>query len=174
MSKLHFILALTTTANRTVNDALLEAELYDSLDQRDQQIPPIQQRQSIPLSAPNLNSSNHPQQHHHHHQQQQQQQPQHRQQQQQQHHQQPQPQHQLPNRRSNMNSTDIFMPSSYDTGPTSFLSNFGAEDQLFQQPLLNAIGQNYVPNPRAPVPPPPRQQHPPPPQQQFERELCSS
>ena len=47
-----------------------------------------------------------------------------------------------------MNSTDIFLPSSYDTGPGSFLSHFGPEDQLFQQPLFNTIGQNYVPNTR--------------------------
>jgi len=65
-----------------------------------------------------------------------------------------------------MNSTDIFMPSSYDTGPTSFLSHFGPEDQLFQQPLLNAIGQNYVPNPRPPPPPQQQQQQ----QQQQQNE----
>ncbi|CAF4371318.1 unnamed protein product [Rotaria sp. Silwood2] len=129
--------ASTTTANRTVNDALLEAELYDSLDPRNQQNPPIHQRQPIPFSAPNLNSSNQPQ-------------PQQQQQQQQ--------QRQLPPRSSNMNSTDIFLPSSYDNGPGSFLSHFGPDDQLFQQPLFNAIGQNYVPNPRPPPPPQPQQQ----------------
>ncbi|CAF4405875.1 unnamed protein product, partial [Rotaria sordida] len=48
----------TTTANRTVNDALLEAELYDSLDPRDQQNLSIHQHQPIPFSAPNINSSN--------------------------------------------------------------------------------------------------------------------
>lgn len=43
------------------------------------------------------------------------------------------------------------MPSSYDsTGPGSFLNNFTSDDQLFQQPLFNAIGQNYVPNARPP------------------------
>jgi hypothetical protein len=47
-----------------------------------------------------------------------------------------------------MDSSDIFMPSSYTTGPGTFLSHFGPEDQLFQRPLLNTLGQNYVPNPR--------------------------
>jgi hypothetical protein len=47
-----------------------------------------------------------------------------------------------------MDGTDIFMPSSYSTDPQPFLSHFGPEDQLFQRPLLNTLGQNYVPNPR--------------------------
>ncbi|CAF3439196.1 unnamed protein product [Rotaria sp. Silwood1] len=143
LNKLHF-LASTTTANRTVNDALLEAELYDSLDPQNQPNPSIHQRQPIPFSAPNLNSSNQIQT---------QPQPQPHQQQQQQ-------QKQLPPRSSNMNSTDIFMTSSYDNGPGSFLNNFGPDDQLFQQPLFNAIGQNYVPNARPPPPPQPQQQPP--------------
>jgi hypothetical protein len=155
-NKLHF-LALTTTANRTLNDALFEAELYDSLEPRDQQIHPVQQHQSTPFSAPNINSLNRSQQ-----QQQQQQQPKPQSQQQQQN---------LPNRQSNMNSTDVFMPSSYNTEPVSFLNNFGPDDQLFQQPLLNAIGQNYVPNAR---PPPSSSQQQPkqhqPQQQNEERE----
>ncbi|CAF0731987.1 unnamed protein product [Rotaria sordida] len=135
--------ASTTTANRTVNDALLEAELYDSLDPRDQQNLSIHQHQPIPFSAPNINSSN-------------QTQPQQQQQQQ---------QKQLPSRSSNMNSTDIFMPSSYGNGPETFLSHFGPDEQLFQQPLFNAIGQNYVQNPRAPPPPQPQQQQ----QQPYEQ-----
>jgi hypothetical protein len=49
-----------------------------------------------------------------------------------------------------MDGTDIFVPSSYTTGPGSFLSHFGPEDQLFQRPLLNTLGQNYVSNPRPP------------------------
>jgi hypothetical protein len=49
-----------------------------------------------------------------------------------------------------MDSTDIFAPSSYTSGPAPFLSHFGPEDQLFQRPLLNTLGQNYVPNPRPP------------------------
>jgi hypothetical protein len=49
-----------------------------------------------------------------------------------------------------MDSSDIFVPSSYTTGPGSFLSHFGPEDQLFQRPLLNTLGQNYVSNPRPP------------------------
>jgi hypothetical protein len=81
-----------------VTDALLEAELYDSLDPQDQQ------RQPTTYSAPSINSSKRPAQ-----QQQQQQQP-------------PRP--------SNMNSTDIFMPSSYGTGPSSFLSNLIASDKI--------------------------------------------
>jgi len=130
---------LTSNANRTVNDALLEAELYDSLDVRNPQSQPQpqQQRQTIPLSAPNINSnsSNYSQ-----------------------------PVHSLPPRTSNMNSTDIFMPSSYDGGPGSFLSHFGPDDQLFQQPLLNNIDQNYVSNPRTG----PSTQQKPPPRSQYE------
>jgi hypothetical protein len=49
-----------------------------------------------------------------------------------------------------MDGTDIFIPSSYTTGSGSFLSHFGPEDQLFQRPLLNTLGQNYVPNLRPP------------------------
>ena len=56
-----------------------------------------------------------------------------------------------------MNGTDIFMPSSYTNEPETFLSHFGPEDQLFQRPLLNTLGQNYVPNPR--MPPPPQQRY---------------
>lgn len=132
---------MTTTGNRTLNNALFDTDLYDSLEQRNQQISPVQQRQAVPLSAPNINSSNQPLQ-------------------------QPLPQKQLPPRQSNMNSTDIFMPSSYDTGPSTFLNNFGADEQLFQQPLFNALGQNYVPNPRTLQPPQPQQQ---PNQQQYEK-----
>ncbi len=56
------------------------------------------------------------------------------------------------------------MPSSYGaSAPGSFLSHFGPDDQLFQRPMLNNLGQNYVPNPR---PPPPLPLPPPPPQQQ--------
>ncbi|CAM2698713.1 unnamed protein product [Rotaria socialis] len=149
--------ALTTTNNRAVNDALYDAQLYDSLDPRNQQDLHVRQRQSIILSAPSINSSNQahlrsqPQIH--------QPQPSQYQQQQQQQQQQRQYQKQLPPRTSDMNSTDIFLPSSYNNnGPGSFLSNFGPDDQLFQQPLFNAIGQNYVPNARPPPPPQSQQQ----------------
>lgn len=57
-------------------------------------------------------------------------------------------------RPNNMDGMDIFGPTSYSGAPASFLSHFGPEDQLFQRPLLNNLGQNYVPNPR-PLPPPP-------------------
>lgn len=120
-----------------MTDALFDAELYDSLDVPDTQVPPIQQRPTIPLSAPNLNSSTFSQN-------------------QKQTQKQPTPPT-LPPRSSNMNSTDVFFPSSYEGGPGSFLSNFGTDDQLFQQPLLNSIGQNYVPNPRTQQPPLPQQ-----------------
>ncbi len=139
LNELHF-LALPAAANRTLNDALLEAELYDSLEPRDQQIHPVQQHQSNRSSAPSIKSLNHSQQ------------------------QQPPPppqqkqQQKLPIRQSNMNSTDVFMPSSYNTEPAAFLNNFGPDDQLFQQPMLNAIGQNYVPKTRPPPPPPQQQQ----------------
>ena len=59
-----------------------------------------------------------------------------------------------------MNGTDIFVPSSYTATPGSFLDHFGYDDQLFQRPLLNTLGQNYVPNPR-----------PPPSQQQQQRDI---
>lgn len=137
---------MTSTGSRALNNALFETDLYDSLEQQNQQISPVQQRQAVPLSAPNINTANQARQP-------------------------PQPpppppaQQQLPPHQSNMNSTDVFMPSSYGTGPSSFLNNFGPDDQLFQQPLFNAMGQNYVPNTRVPPPPPPQQQQ----QQQYER-----
>lgn len=124
-----------------MNNALFDTDLYDSLEQRNQQISPVQQRQAAPLSAPNINSSNQPLK-------------------------QPPPHKQLPPRQSNMNSTDIFMPSAYDTGPPTFLSNFGNDDQLFQQPLFNDMGQNYVPNSRPAQLPLPQQQTT---QQQYEK-----
>jgi hypothetical protein len=52
-----------------------------------------------------------------------------------------------------MNGTDVFVPLSYTTGPGSFLSHFGPEDQLFRRPSLNTYGQSYAPNPRPPPPP---------------------
>ena len=122
---MHF-LALTNLANRTVNDALFEAELNDSLPRKDQQ-----QRSALPVSSThNYNSLNQ-------------------------------------TRPNNMDGTDIFMPSSYSTAPGSFLSHFGAEDQLFQRPLLNNLGHNYVPNPRTVQPPP--LPPPPPPQQHYQQ-----
>ena len=61
------------------------------------------------------------------------------------------------------------MPSSYGaSAPGSFLSHFGPDDQLFQRPMLNNLGQNYVPNPRPPPPPLPL---PPPPPQQQQRDV---
>ena len=45
-----------------------------------------------------------------------------------------------------MDNTDTYIPPSYSSGPGPFLSHFGPEDQLFQRPLLNTLGQNYVPN----------------------------
>jgi hypothetical protein len=111
-----------------VNDALLDVDLYDSLDPRDTQIHSWKQRQQVPLSAPNLSTSNPSQQF-----------------------------QQLPPRSSNMNTTGIFMPSTYDQGPGSFLSHFGPDDQLFRRPLLNEIGQNYLTNLRPPLPPAPPQ-----------------
>ncbi|CAF1247358.1 unnamed protein product [Adineta ricciae] len=110
---------LSNTANRTVNEALLEAELYDSLDPKDHQ--PSYDRQHIIFSAPNSTSSHQIQQ------------------------QQPQ---RLPPRPLNMNNVDVFMPTSYDNGTGVFSNQYGANDQMFQQPLLNALGQNYVPNAR--------------------------
>ncbi|CAF2559743.1 unnamed protein product [Rotaria sp. Silwood2] len=174
---------LTNIANRTVTDALFEAELYDSLDLKDQQ----QQYQTNPYSASNINLPNYSQTQQQQQQQQQQYQinpysasninlPNYSQTQQQQ-------QYQtnpysasninLPNysqsqqqssHLSKMDNNDIFMPSSYTTDPGAFLSYFGQEDQLFHRPLLNSLGQNYVPNHRPSLPLPP----PPPPPQQYD------
>ena len=110
----HF-LALTNLANRTVNDALFEAELNETLPRT------TQQRSALPVSTPNFNSVTY-------------------------------------TRPSNMDSTDIFAPTSFPSAPGTFLSHFGPEDQLFQRPLLNNLGQNYVPNPRPLPPPAPQQQ----------------
>ncbi|CAF0871337.1 unnamed protein product [Adineta steineri] len=137
---------LTTKANRTVNDALLEAELFDSLNIRDPPIPPPQDRQHITFSAPSIISSNHPQ-----HQQQQ----------------------RLPTRPLDMNNIDMFMPSTYETGTGVFANQYGTNDQVFQQPLLNALGQNYVPNARPSASQhhqqQQQQQQQPPPQQQQQQ-----
>ncbi len=101
-------LVLTNVANRTVNDALLDPQLYDSLDPKNQQ-----RHQINPLQTVNSNSLNY-------------------------------------SRPLNMDGTDVFVPSSYRTEPGPFLSHFGPEDQLFQRPLLNTLGQNYVPNLKLP------------------------
>ncbi|UJR37923.1 hypothetical protein I4U23_030609 [Adineta vaga] len=130
---------LTSTANRTVNEALFEAELYDSLDPRDHQT--VHDRQHVIFSAPSINSSTH-----------------HTQQQQQQ-------QQRLPTRPLNMNNIDVFMPSTYDSGTGVFSNQYGSNGQIFQQPLLNALGQNYVPNARQP----PASQQPQQPQHQIEQ-----
>ena len=53
------------------------------------------------------------------------------------------------------------MPSSYNTDPDSFSKRFATDDQLFQQPLFNAMGQNYVPNARQPPHPSQQKQHDP-------------
>ncbi|CAF4001090.1 unnamed protein product [Rotaria sordida] len=150
---------LTNIANRTVTDALFEAELYDGLDLKDQQQQQQQQYQTNPYSTSNINLPNYSQSQ----QQQQQQQyqtnpystsninlPNYSQSQQQ----------QQPSRLPNMDNNNLFMTSSYTTDSGAFLNYFGPEDQLFQRPLLNTLGQNYVPNSRPPLPPPP-----PPPQQ---------
>ncbi|CAF0864304.1 unnamed protein product [Rotaria sp. Silwood1] len=120
---------LTNIANQTVTDALFEAELYDSLDLKDQ-LQPQQQYQTNPYSASNINLPNYSQS------------------------------QQQPSRLPKMDNNDLYMPSSYTTNPGAFLNYFGPEDQLFQRPLLNSLGQNYVPNPRPSLPPPQ-----PPPQQ---------
>ena len=52
-----------------------------------------------------------------------------------------------PVRSTSMNPNESYMPSSYPYEPASFLSQFGSEDQLFQRPSLNNLGQNYVSNP---------------------------
>lgn len=52
-----------------------------------------------------------------------------------------------PIRSTSMNPNESYMPSSYPYEPASFLSQFGSEDQLFQRPSLNNLGQNYVSNP---------------------------
>ena len=49
-----------------------------------------------------------------------------------------------------MTNPDVFMPSSYAYEPTSFLNQFGPEEQLFQRPSLN-----YLSNPRGPQRDPP-------------------
>ena len=52
-----------------------------------------------------------------------------------------------------MNSNNVYVPSSYSYEPVSFLSQFGPEDQLFQRPLLNTLGQNSRLPPAPPRPP---------------------
>lgn len=44
------------------------------------------------------------------------------------------------------------MPPYYANEPSSFLSNFDSDDNLFRRPSLNALGQNYITNSR-PLPP---------------------
>lgn len=123
-----FFLVLSTIANRAVADALFESELYDTLDSKDQQ-----PNQTNPYSTSNINLLNHSQ---------------------------PQQQQYIPSSNfTNMNNIDLFMPTSYNADqPSSFLSYFGPEDQLFQRPALNSLGQHYIPSTKSSLPPSQQQQ----------------
>jgi hypothetical protein len=100
------VTCLAITANRAINGALFESELYDSLKTNGQQ-----QRQ---IRLPS-NPSNHVQQ---------------------------------LARPINTNPSDILMPSSYLYEPGSVVHQSNSEEQHFQRPSLNNLGQNYLPNSR--------------------------
>ncbi|CAM2711010.1 unnamed protein product [Rotaria socialis] len=134
---------LSNIANRAVTDALFEVELLDTLDSKDQPQQQQQQQQQQqrqhqmdPYSTSNINLSNYSQF-----------------------------QPQIPSRFAQIDNSDIFVPSSYSSEPNSFLNYFGPEDQLFQRPTFNSLGQNYIPNTR--------QQQPPPPPPQFNQRVPS-